>query len=316
MNRRPSRIALLIFALCGTALWVGGGLRADDNVPVEVKPLIEMNSAKPSPKGKGWQVKFAGAAPKLPAGTVIKFSLCWRTKRLSEFELTLKGSRRFNETQVFENLQGFAKNVFLRAEIDFFRQPREVKEAMEKDSDTFDLERNPWSVRFYEQRFNLGSDTDIEKQKETAKAWFRDRLKETLAAEKLFTTRRKAVEAGSAFQKGGSFDSEAWQKFLEAEIREPLRKSQEEIRKGAKTFLILPHQRDLSYLEEISGAVALRSYERSRSLYKKLGLTPDPGDFSPRDINVDCKSSKSKYLTQRTQQLCKSQKIPLSDVTR
>ena len=290
-------------------------LLTSDDIPIEVKPLVELTSAKATKKGKGWQIEFAGSAPKLPAGSVVTFSICWRTKRLNDFEVKLTGNRRIREKREFKDLEGFAQNVFLRAEIDFFKQPREVKEAMEKDPDTFDLERNPWSVRFYDQRFNLGTEKDLESQKVTAKNWFRDQLKGILAAEKLFSTRRKAVEGGTAFQKNGSFDAEGWQKFVEAEVREPLRAIQQTINKGKNTFLLLPHQRDLSYLQEIAAAVALRSYERSRSLYTKLGEKPDPADFSPRNIDVNCKSSKSKYLTQRTQQLCKSQGIPISDVT-
>ena len=171
-----------------------------------------------------------------------------------------------------------------------------------------------WSVRFQKQNFNLGSDAQIDGQKTRVQSFFRDALKTALAAEKKFTRKRKAMLDKSEFQSGGSFDAVAWQKFAEEEVRDPLRKLQKELRKAEQSLLLLPYKRDFGYLNDIVNAVARRSYERSRSAYKQLGMSPDPADLSPKDIQTNCPSSKSKYLSKRTKQLCQSQGIELSEI--
>ncbi len=285
-----------------------------DDIPEPPVELLKLTSISASPKGKGWEVEFSGAAPKLPPGSVIDFSLWWRTYKLQEFRVTLSGTGKFREKRAFEEMTGFAQGVSLKAAINFLGQSRSVKEAMEKDPVTFNLERNPWTVRFQKQSFGLGTEQQLEGQSLEAQNVFRDSLKTALRVEKLFSSKRSEAIGGTAFQSGGTFAPKEWQTFAEKEVRDPLRELQKTLRDTENSLLMLPYKRDFGYLTDIVNAVSLRSFERSRSLYGKLGIKPDSSDFSPRDINVSCQSSKSTFLTKRTKQLCKSQKIELSEI--
>ena len=73
----------------------------------------------------------------------------------------------------------------------------------------------------------------------------------------------------------------------------------------------LTKKRNLVYLRDISTCVAKRSFERSKSLYKELGLSPDAKDFSPEGLDVNSRSAKASYLKKRVEQLCESEEISL-----
>ncbi len=305
-----ARVGLVL--LVAAFLLVGTPAPAQDDIPTPPKAIIELTTAKGTPLGQGWVIEFSGKAPLLPEGTIVEFALFWGTHSLRTFELTIDGSRRFNEKREFSDLVGFAAEVFLRAKIDFLRQPREIQEKMEKDPESFPIERSPWSSKFYPQRFPLGTPAELDSQNDLVKAFFLDSLNRALAGEKAFSSARVGAEDGSRFQNSGEFDTAAWQHFVEKEVRDPLRALQREQRSEQAGVRIIPHERDFKYLNEIINAVALRSYERSRSLYQKLGLSPDPGDFSPKEIDIDCKRSNSQYLLTTTERLCKSQNIDIA----
>ncbi len=276
--------------------------------------LVELTTVKAKQSGDGWQIDFSGKAPKVPAGTVVKIALWWKFQELMSYEITIDGSQRFRESKMFKDLNGFAKAVFLRSEIDFLDQTREIQALMEKDSETWPMAKNPWSWRYYDQRFNLGTDAQLAEQARRARQFFLDAVKEALSADQKVTRQRKAVEGGTAFQKNGTFDSAAWQKWLEAEVRDPIRELQERMRTEKHRLWLLPHGRDFTYLSEVVNAVARRSFERSRDLYQKLGMSADSADLAPKNININCKRSNSKYLNQRVKQLCQSQEIDLSEL--
>jgi hypothetical protein len=312
--RRAMPLALPLLLLLGAFAdpFVGAAAAQEGGEPVP--GLVELTTASVKPSKGGWELSFVGTGAKLPKGAVLKWSLQWRMQSLREFTTTLGGNKKIRETIPFEDLQGYAADIFLRLEIDYLAQPREVKEAMDKDPETFLMEQNPWTIRFWDQRFSLGTEAQMEKQKEEARKFFLDTLKGALAAEKKFSQKSTAAESGSDFQKGGAFDSKAWQRFVEKDVRDPLRALQKSLRDKGGHLMLLTESRDLGYLTEIVNAIALRSYERSRTLYEKLGIIPDSADFSPKEIDVNCSSSKSSYLQKRTQQLCRSQKIDMNEL--
>lgn len=313
---RTLTIGILFLAGVSLAALSPGAVDASpDDPPMPPEQLVDLTTAKGVRKGDGWEIHFAGKAPKLPDGTVLDFSLFWRTHPLRSFELTLDGSKRFSEELAFEDLTGFAEDVYLRAKVDFVRQPREVQEAMEKQPDRFDLESSPWSFKFYPQRFSLGSEEELETQNATVQRFFKESLREALSYEKKFSLKKKAAEQKSEFHKDDVFDSAAWQSFVEKEIRDPLRALQEKLRAEGAGLRLLPHLRDFGYLNEIVNAIARRSYERSRDLYQDLGLSVDPADLSPKDIDINCKSAKGPYLMKTTERLCESQGFPLDSVS-
>lgn len=322
-SRHPVRVRAgwgVLGAAFLAGAWLGaspGILRGDDPpaIPVEPPRVIELTAAKATPKGKGWEIEFSGKAGRAPEGTLVEFDLLFRTNPLRSFEMTIDASRQFREKREFEDLTGFAPDVYLRARIDFYKQPRNVQQEMEKDPEAFDLKRNPWGIIFYDQRVQLGSAEQIENQEKTVRGVFLDALKRALAAEKSFSTARAAAEAGTQFRKDGAFDAKEWQSAVEKDVREPLRVLQGELRAEKRSLRLLAHGRDLKYLTEIVNAVARRSYERSRSLYEKLGMTPDPADAAPRDIQIDCSQSSSSYLTKTTERLCESQGIDLAELS-
>jgi len=78
---------------------------------------------------------------------------------------------------------------------------------------------------------------------------------------------------------------------------------------------MIPQSRDMKYLVEIVNAVAKRSYDRSISLYRELGLNPDVADMSPKDIDVNCRSTKLSNLQKTVERLFESQQIDMSQLS-
>jgi len=313
---RRVRIAVGIVALGGVPALAGAQEPSGGAKPPP--KLIELTAAKGNPKGAGWEIEFSGKSPKLPEGTIVEFAVLFRSTLLRTFELTVDASRQFREKKPFEDLVGFAPEIFLRAKIDFYRQPRTVQETMEKDPETFDVSRAPWTISFYDQNFSLGTPAQIEAQGRTVREFFVQSLRRALAAEKQLSTAREAAESGTRFRKEGVFDATAWQAFLEKEVRDPLRALQGELRVEKGGLRVISHPRalrDHGYLTEVVNAVARRSYERSRSLYEKLGMAHDPADLSPREIQIDCSKSTSAHLQELTEKICKSQEIPISELS-
>ena len=314
-NHTPPRALAAVLVVATMFLGFGSPTEAQEN-EAQLPPLVTILTASATPHKEGWKVSFSGEySRELPKKAVLKWSLQWRMQSLREFTTTRTGTKKsFSESIEFEDLHGYAKEVFLRLEIDYFAQPREVQEKMDKDSERFLMEQNPWTIRFWDQRFDLGSDAQRSAQEQDVRKLFLETLKEGLALEKKFSSNKKAAADRSRFQSGGSFDSKSWQAFAEEEIRDPLRALQKKLREANGHLMLLTESRDYKYLNEIVNAIALRSYERSRSLYEDLGIEPFQGDYSPKDIDVNCSSSKGSYLQKRTQQLCRSQEIEMSEI--
>ena len=121
---------------------------------------------------------------------------------------------------------------------------------------------------------------------------------------------------GARFQKGGKFDGKSWQTYVEKECRDKIRKLQQEMQAASKSLDMIPQSRDLKYLSEIVNAVAKRSYDRSVSLYRELGLNPDVSDLSPKDINGTCRSTKLSSLQKTVERLFESQQIDMSELSK
>ena len=79
---------------------------------------------------------------------------------------------------------------------------------------------------------------------------------------------------------------------------------------------MIPQTRDLKYLSEIVNAVAKRSYDRSVSLYKDLGMNPEMADLSPKDIDINCRSTKLSNLQKTVERLFESQQIDMSELSK
>ena len=187
--------------------------------------------------------------------------------------------------------------------------------AMEKDPETYPVARSPWRQSFYKQRFDLGSAAEIETGKQAARTFFHATLKDALKRERLFSKARREAAAAERFHKDDSLDGAKWQAWVKLEVRDPIRALQKKMKERENTLAMLPQARDLGYLREVVNAIAKRSFDRSRSLYSKLGLSPDPRDLSPEKIDINCRSTKSSNLQKTVERLCESQQIELAEVS-
>ncbi len=285
----------------------------DDSGPPKPPPtFVELTSVQPSKKKDVWQLRVVGKANDLPAKTVIGFELRWRTNIVYSFSVELDGTRRIDTTIPLAGLEGTLGGLQLRSEIRPNSQPREVQLVMEKDPKKYPVETAPWKQSFWKKKFDLGSAADIEKARIEAQSYFLKQIKGGLKLQRIFESARTAALDGSRFQKAGKFDPKSWQSFCEKDVRNPIRALQQDMKDFSKTLTMLPHSRDMKYLVEIVNAIAKRSFDRSRSLYSELGLTPDTDDLSPVRIDINCRSTKLSNLQKTVERLCESQQIEMS----
>ena len=255
---------------------------------------------------------MVGKANDLPAKTVIGFEVRWRTNIVYSFSVALDGTRRIDTTIPLAGLKGTLGGLQLRSEIRPNSQPREVQLVMEKNPKKYPVETAPWKQSFWKNKFDLGSATDIEKARIEAQSYFLKKIKGGLKVQRTFETARTEALDGARFQKAGKFDPKSWQAFCEKDVRDPIRALQQDMKDSSKTLTMLPHSRDMKYLVEIVNAIAKRSFDRSRSLYSELGLTPDTDDLSPVRIDINCRSTKLSNLQKTVERLCESQQIEMS----
>ena len=293
------------------------GLSAQEGDAASTPPpqFVTLTTVKPTLKKDVWTLRIVAKAPQLPTKTEVDFLVRWRTKTLKTFTIALDGSRRIDKVVELKGMKGFVGGISLNSEIAFSRQPREVILAMEKDPETYPVARSPWRQSFYKQRFDLGSATEIESGKQEARSFFQATLKDALKREQLFSKARTEASAATRFHKDGSLDGAKWQAWVKLEVRDPIRVLQKQIKERENSLEMLPQARDLGYLREVVNAIAKRSFDRSRSLYSKMGLSPDPRDLSPEKIDINCRSTKGSNLQKTVERLCESQQIQLAEVS-
>ena len=300
----------------GTLVSVPGWAQDDESGPPKPPPtFIELTSVKVNKIKDNWQLRVAGKATDLPAGCVIDFQIRWRTFVLYDFKITLDGSRRIDEKIDLKGLVGSISGAQLRSEVQPSSQSRAVQDVMSKDKKKYPIEAAPWKQSFWRQKFDIGSATDIEKAKKNAQSFFLAKTKEVLNLQRAFEKARTEAIDGARFQKGGKFDGPSWQSFVERDCREKIREMQKDIKESSKSLDMIPQSRDLKYLVEIVNAVAKRSYDRSISMYREMGLNPDVADMSPKDIDVNCRSTKLSSLQKTVERLFESQQIDMSQLS-
>ena len=305
-------LAMLSFALVSPSV----ALAQDDSGPPKPPPtFIELTSVKVNKVKDEWQLRLSGKGTDLPAGTVVDFEIRYRTFVLYDFKITLDGSRRIDEKITLKGLTGAISGAQLRSEIQPTSQSRKVQEAMSKDPKKYPLETAPWKQSFWRRKFDIGSASDIEKAKLSARTFFLTKTREVLSLQRSFEKARTEAVEGQRFQKSGKFDGASWQSYVERDCREKIRELQREIRTASKSLDMIPQSRDLKYLVEIVNAVAKRSYDRSISLYQELGLNPNVADMSPKDIDVNCRSTKLSSLQKTVERLFESQQIDMSELS-
>jgi hypothetical protein len=317
-GRQLTFLCFLLIALIATGFLFPSAVVAQDDEGGPPKPpptFIELTSVKVSKVKDSWQLRVAGKGTDLPAGCVIDFQIRWRTFVIYDFKITLDGSRRIDEKIDLKGLTGAISGAQLRSEIQPSSQSRKVQDAMAKDPKKYPIETAPWKQSFWRQKFDIGSAADVEKAKKTAQAFFLAKTKEVLGLQRAFEKARTEAIDGARFQKSGKFDGASWQSYVERDCREKIRKLQKEIKDSSKSLDMIPQSRDLKYLVEIVNAVAKRSYDRSISLYRELGLNPDVADMSPKDIDVNCRSTKLSSLQKTVERLFESQQIDMSQLS-
>ncbi len=306
---RPSRwvVLLAVTVLPGAAAAAAAQEAAAPKLPIII------NSVSPQKKKDGWYLRVVGKAPELPAGTVIDFVVRWLSKDVDAFTVTLDGSRQIREKFLARKITGPIENLHLRAYIHFAKQPESVRKKLEGNPTRFPMKQNPWTYVFMDQGFKVGTEAQLKKQREEIREFFKASLIVLERIESSFTEAHDQAQEKTRFVKNEQFNADAWQQWQEKEVREPLRRIQAKIRASKNNVVFLPFKRDLGYLGDIGCCVAKRSVERSKALYREQGLSPDPKDLAPKDLDLNAKRQTVKHLRQRAELLMESQGIDLEE---
>lgn len=276
---------------------------------------LDFDSVKVEKTKTGWEIAIQGkrsADMKLPSGAIIDFALRWRFKNVDHFSIELKGGSRKFKKKFTTHFLTSVRGLLLRAEIMYSKQPKAVREYIDKHKDDYFPGKGPWVYTYGSHPINLGSEAEVAKQQAAVKAFFKTQLEAVIALESKLRAQIKLAEEKKAFHKDEAFDPKAWQAWIEKDIRDPIRKIQKESLAAQKDLRFLNHSRDLeTYLPQVTQIIARRSYENSKALYKTLGLKPDKADLLPKNIHTNAKRYRAKDLVRYLRRINDSQQLGL-----
>ena len=276
--------------------------------PIDVEKIQVKQSKKAD---EGWVLTISCSKSreiKLPEGTLLDCELRVGVTPVYYFKHQLGSKSRFKIVEK-TGLTGFVQNVTLRIKLDYVKQSVPIREYIDKKPQLLPKNRMPWTYKYGANRFDLGDVAKLETQKVEVRKFFKEKIEALVAADRKLSEARKRAIAEEGFQKGGKFDPNGWQAWIEKEVRDPIREIQAEIRDAPK-LKFYAAKRDLdTYLVDLSRAVARRSYARSRDLYEELGLAPDPADSVPKKIDANSKKYRAKDLKLVIERLRESQQI-------
>ncbi len=280
--------------------------------PIDVEK-IEIKKSKKADEGWILSVSASKAREiKLPEGAVLDLELRLGVTPVYFFTYELGSKSRF-KIEEKTGLSGVAQGVLLQLKVLYEKQPTAVRDYIDSKPELFPKKRS-WSYKYAKQRFDFGDPKDLENQKAEVRGFFKAKIEGLVALDRKFSAARKQAIAGEGFQKSGKFDPVGWQKWIEKECRDPIRAIQADIRNAPKLKFLMA-RRDLEkYLTDLSRAVAKRTYERSRSMYESLGLSPDPADSAPKNIDANSRKFESKHMRLTIERIQESQEIKDLDI--
>lgn len=275
------------------------------------KPPVKLSSVSGKEKKGQWFISVTGSAQGVPAGAVIEFKLRYSFKTLEVFSLTLDPSKRFTHDFESHVINGVVDKLFLTASIPLAKQSQEVRAKMEADPKAFPPAAAPWMTSFNEKAFATGSKSQLDAVARKNAEYMKTTILKLAELDGLMGQERKKALEKSDYVQGDSLDTTRWQKFVEGKVRDPIREIQKDIVAKKRESAFLPTLRYLDWLKELSSAVAKRSYTRSKSMYRKLGLSYDPADVAPRDIDASARKSDAKALDRLITKICDGMGISL-----
>ncbi len=289
--------------------------QTDDQRQINYVELASVSAKFATKKDEGgakrdtWKLTVAGKATRLPPGTVVRIEAKYSLITVAEFQLTIDASKRFRTEFEFEHT-GYAKGLFLRTEVDYAKQPTGVQQYMRSKPEEFWLDFTPWPDTFPDHRFDLGEGKDLERQAKEVKGFFEEKIKAVHALEAKLVKEVAAAKNKSSYQKGDKFDESLWQRVMEKEIRDELRKFQKQIAAAKKTLKFYLVERDLNYLQEIVNTLAGLSLRESKAVHKHFGVPLAESDVAPKDLDINARQKASpRFLRKRVEQLCESQEL-------
>ncbi|MEM7235512.1 MAG: hypothetical protein AAF517_25290 [Planctomycetota bacterium] len=276
--------------------------------PIDVEKIDVSKSKKAD---EGWVLTISCSKAKeikLPEGAILDFELRHGITGVHFFSYKMGSKSRFKIAEK-TGLVGIAKNIMVRMKLVYEKQPTNVRKYIDGKTEKFPTARKPWQYAYPQNRFDFGDEKGLEAQKAEVKGFFKEKIEALVAADRKLSDARKKAIAGEGFQKAGKFDPNGWQKWVEEEVRDSIRTVQKDIR-DAPTLKFLMARRDLDkYLMDLSRIIAKRSYERSRSVYEQLGLSPDPSDSAPKNIDANARKTRARDIRLLIDRLSESQGI-------
>lgn len=310
LSRRACWLGLL--GVCAAWTSWGIGFAAPDEPAATAPGLVELNRVTATLKNGKWMIAVNGRAPLVPVGAQFQVQVRYSYQVLEVFTFTLDSTKRFDLEFESHQLSGVMDRLYVSFLIPVEAQGPAVLEAIEKAPDKFPANGSPWATAFTDKPFQLGTDEELSARVDTINEFFKkNMIALRQVAIDLENGRASALDKTS-YHKDGAFDAEAWRKFIEEDVRDRLRQLQAQIIETTKATTYLDCPRDVTLLKELAAGVAARTYERSRSLYEELGLSVDPADMSPRDLDINTKKQATgKYLNGLLERLAEARKIAL-----
>ena len=317
MKRFGSWVVLVLFSVILT-----GTVTDSRSAPVSAQEkvteprFIELDRVAISKKRKDvngkrrdvWVLRLQGTAKRLPAGTKVEFQVVWRREVLERHVFTIDQSKRVKADFDCTKIDGCIADLFIRTSIAFDRQTPDVRKAMEKRPEDFWINTSPWGDSYLDKSFRVGTEEDLQKQNADVKKFFEEKLRALIALDNEMTQAYDDAKNKVRFVKGDKLDEKGWQQWMAKNVRKPVGKIQKEIGKNRGSIRFFRHKRDLeTYLVDIANAVARRSVDRSKLIYKRFELPVAKEDISHGlDVNTR-KKPRKKWFKQRIDQLCESQ---------
>jgi hypothetical protein len=247
------------------------------------KKFINLTSVTPKLDKKTglWEIKVKGKATSVPANCQIAFGLRYGMNAVDEFIVTLKASKRIDETFTSARLKGFADGMLLSATIKLGSQTEKVQKALLKNTSTFPSSngRNSWR-NIFPQGINLGSAEQISQAAAKSKEYFEKDVKTLIALVGSFKGYEMADEAAS-------------KKWLNKNIWADVLKIQNAVKSKGKSLSYIKLSADLQRLEKLAQAVArqiadkikkacqankwnLKGFSAPKGVVYKNGKSPTP----------------------------------------
>ena len=277
--------------------WSASLLAQSESLDVK---YVEIISIQQRVDGKKHFLDVKAKAPNLPVDCKVQFILTWNYQRVQTHVVKVPTSKRIEESFLIKDYAPSPTHYVMRTQLEEPKdQPRKVRQEMEKDTKTFPAGAVPWAEHHEDKKFLMGTPEEIQAAVAQIQEWFKERYTALGGLDRKVSSAVKAVESGEKYVNGkGEFEEKKWRDMMDKEVLQPIREYQADFEEGlmGKKMDMLAYRMPLSDLRELSRAVALRTTQRSVTLYEEKGLDPVKDDLEPEGVSTVVRGFKRERL--------------------